>query len=344
MTGQKLYITGNGFDLHHGIKSSYVHFKNYLKNANPELLIELELFIDCKNLWGDFENSLAFLSRDKIMEAVDIGLPNKDPDDDDFSVAEYEIALDQATGRVWQFTENLKYWFHKWIKRLDVSNIKKHRCLQLDKDAFFINFNYTDLLETCYQISREQIIYLHGNKSDEVKSIILGHGHNPDQNLTNWLRKNRNKKRFQPVLRNKKGKSYRNNRLSYFAWFASKKEMENRLTPIRYYAIDRVLGEIEDYYEKSQKKVSAVLKKHEYELRKLEDVQEIIILGHSLSEVDREYFKYLLIHHKSPETLKWKLSYYGENDLQKIDNFITQLNIERELVKLFRLSNLIPAG
>jgi hypothetical protein len=339
MASHKLYITGNGFDLHHGVKSSYYDFKNYLKKANPELLTELESFIDCENIWSDFENSLAFLSREKIMEAVDIGLPNKDPDDEDFSVAEYEIALEQATGRVWQFTDNLKYWFHKWIKKMNVSNIEKYRCLQLDKDAFFINFNYTDLLETCYQISGEQIIYLHGNKNDKVESIILGHGHNPDQTLTDWIRKNRKEKRFQPVLKNKKGKFYHNNRLSYFAWFVTEKEMEKRLSPVRYYAIDRVVGEIEDYYEKSQKKVSAVLKKHEYELNKLEDVQEIIILGHSLSEVDREYFKYLQTHHKNPESIKWKISYHSENDLERIDDFIRQMNIERERVRLFRLND-----
>lgn len=339
MTIHKLYITGNGFDFHHGVKSSYYDFKNYLKKADPALLTELELFIDYIDLWGDFENSLAFLSREKIMEAVDIGLPNKDPDDEDFSVAEYEIALEQATGRVWQFTENLKYWFHKWIKKLDVSNIEKHRCLQLDKNAYFISFNYTNLLETCYQISRGQIIYLHGNKNDKVKSIILGHGHNPEQSLTNWIRINKKKKRFQPVLKNKKGKSYRNNRLSYFAWFATEKEMENLLTPVRYYAIDRVVGEIEDYYEKSQKKVSAVLKKHEYELDKLKDVQEIIILGHSLSKVDREYFKYLQTHHKQPESIEWKISYYSESDLQRIDNFIWEMDIERERVTLFRLND-----
>lgn len=234
MASHKLYITGNGFDLHHGIKSSYYDFKNYLKKANPELLTELDLFIDCENIWGDFENSLAFLSREKIMEAVDIGLPNKDPDDEDFSVAEYEIALEQATGRVWQFTDNLKYWFHKWIKKMDVSNIKKHRCLQLDKDAFFINFNYIDLLETCYQISSEQIIYLHGNKNDKVK---------------------------------------------------------------------------------------------------------LIILGHSLSEIDREYFKYLQTHHKHPEAIEWEISFNSESDLQRIDDFIWEMNIERERVTLFKLND-----
>ena len=42
---ETLYIIGNGFDLMHGVKSSYYNFRDFLKKRNPELKVQLESYI-----------------------------------------------------------------------------------------------------------------------------------------------------------------------------------------------------------------------------------------------------------------------------------------------------------
>jgi len=57
----KLYIIGNGFDLHHGIKTNYVDFRNYLEENFPDLFDSLESYYNMDEdslLWSEFENGL----------------------------------------------------------------------------------------------------------------------------------------------------------------------------------------------------------------------------------------------------------------------------------------------
>jgi hypothetical protein len=72
-----LYIIGNGFDLLHGVKSSYSAFREYLKRHDKSLSFEMDCYFECENFWGDFENNLAFLSREMVMESVDTMLQGK---------------------------------------------------------------------------------------------------------------------------------------------------------------------------------------------------------------------------------------------------------------------------
>lgn len=43
MKPQHLYIIGNGFDIHHGIQSSYRAYREWLLENHPELLTRLEI-------------------------------------------------------------------------------------------------------------------------------------------------------------------------------------------------------------------------------------------------------------------------------------------------------------
>ena len=38
----KLYIIGNGFDREHGLKTSYIHFRNYLEKYAEDFLTAME--------------------------------------------------------------------------------------------------------------------------------------------------------------------------------------------------------------------------------------------------------------------------------------------------------------
>ena len=40
----KLYLIGNGFDLHHGLETSYYHYKKYLLSKSKSIVVEFESF------------------------------------------------------------------------------------------------------------------------------------------------------------------------------------------------------------------------------------------------------------------------------------------------------------
>ena len=58
-----LYIIGNGFDLHHGINSSYKNFQEWMYENHPDVIEKVDEIYGIVNeeWWSDFENQLASL-------------------------------------------------------------------------------------------------------------------------------------------------------------------------------------------------------------------------------------------------------------------------------------------
>lgn len=52
-----LFIIGNGFDLMHGLPSSYYNFRDYISKSNRVRSI-LDTFIRLEEVWGDYESNL----------------------------------------------------------------------------------------------------------------------------------------------------------------------------------------------------------------------------------------------------------------------------------------------
>lgn len=61
MVDNVLYIIGNGFDLHHGVASSYASFCKWLKKHDFELYDLYETVCSYDALWSDFETSMAYV-------------------------------------------------------------------------------------------------------------------------------------------------------------------------------------------------------------------------------------------------------------------------------------------
>lgn len=69
MTDSVLYIIGNGFDLFHGIKSSYGSFRKWLQTHDYDTYQTYETVCDYDALWSDFETGMAYVSRDFFLES-----------------------------------------------------------------------------------------------------------------------------------------------------------------------------------------------------------------------------------------------------------------------------------
>lgn len=166
----RLYVIGNGFDLYHGIESKYSAFGEYLKIKHPALFSTLEILVDeVDDLWADFEYSLGKLDVTIIMEEY-----RPDVMSESFKYSDIYGYEDEMEQQCDELTDYLKDIFSEWIFGLDIDSVEK---IRLDKEAYFLNFNYTNSLEDIYQIKPSNILHIHG-KADR-NEVILGHGSQP---------------------------------------------------------------------------------------------------------------------------------------------------------------------
>lgn len=334
---ETLYIIGNGFDLYHDIASKYSDFKIYLAKHDQNLLYALDTLYDCEDMWGDFEKNLLTISRETFIKYISPFLPTDEVDDDDFTYAELFFSQDYAGDLVDGLTENLRERFHQWIRTLNMPIGYEQRIIEIDNNALFLSYNYTDFIETAYKIPPHQICYLHGKKSDKIGSIVLGHGESPGNSLENWLKKNDKKQRFQPRLKNIRNRYYNNSNPTYLAYFLKDESNGNWGSEAKYHAINFAVERIEDYYEQSFKNFYKVLETHKNFISSLNKIKRIIVMGHSLSKVDMPYFEKILEVNDNPEYIKWEVSFYSDANLNRVGEFAQELNINPSHIEKFRL-------
>lgn len=178
MTITTLYIIGNGFDLHHGIPSSYWHFRNYVKTKDKTLFDALEKYFNPDQLWSDFEATLADLDTDHILDEAANYLESYAAENwSDAFHHDYQYEIGE---RVKIVTMVLKKMFTEWVLSLDIPSYKD-QLLKLERSATFINFNYTATLSALYKIDKGNILYIHNEAEDINSDLLLGHGINPGQ-------------------------------------------------------------------------------------------------------------------------------------------------------------------
>ena len=181
-----LYIIGNGFDLHHKLKTSYANFRDdYVKRRNSVLWNDLlDIYGDAPqndNLWWkDFENMLG-----KV---------------------DYESLSQSHNGDALGFIKvrnlmkgKLPPLFGKWIKdvdnRIDASKIKLMD--EIDAGSLFFTFNYTLLLEKTYQVKEDNVWHIHGSVK-HPDDIIVGHDADAGQLVKYSQEYNRDQLRISP--------------------------------------------------------------------------------------------------------------------------------------------------
>ena len=188
----RINIIGNGFDLYHGLPSSYYYFGCYLANNYFDFYKEMarmysftylkpvgyedaEIFVE-DIFWKTFEESLGELDYTWMEESLidDLGLECNDPID---------IEIPEEAN-----SEKIKEKFGDWISST-VNTIKNYKIIEMyikgkkfnfKDDDFFINFNYTQTLEKIYKISSDRIVHIHGKCEFDEDScdIVVGHRNN----------------------------------------------------------------------------------------------------------------------------------------------------------------------
>lgn len=180
-----LYIIGNGFDIFTGLKTRYADFRYWLENNYPFIFENMQDAYDMDvEWWNDFEVQLGKLdvkryiskftppekSIDEILREIerrkDFEKKYKIPP----SVHPYTPCADRLKG----LFDILQFCFEKWVEHTQ-RTITNAQYINIEKeDSYFINFNYTDVLECLYEIPEERVLHIHG-RAIKKERLIFGH-------------------------------------------------------------------------------------------------------------------------------------------------------------------------
>ena len=180
-----LYIIGNGFDIFTGLKTRYSDFRYWLGNNYPFIFENMQDACDMDGeWWNDFEVQLgkldikAYVSKftppekteEEILAEVkkrrELGTQHNLPPN-------FQIDTPCAY-RLRGLLDILQYCFEKWVEDCQ-RMIPATKFIKIEKeDSFFINFNYTDVLEWIYKIPDNRVLHIHGRASKHER-LIFGH-------------------------------------------------------------------------------------------------------------------------------------------------------------------------
>jgi hypothetical protein len=215
------------------------------------------------------------------------------------------MAAETATGPAQTIMRELPKRFRKWVSTLKTPNSTKPLEDILSKQSTFINFNYTESLERIYGVPKKNVWYIHGDRRDKKKELILGHAPGAEFEVE-----------IDP-------RGFNSNR----------PRMKNQTA----YDLHETAGyRLSDYYDSTTKKSGDVIKVNKDKFLVLAQVENVVVIGHSLSPVDYPYFKEIINHNQNAINMKWYISWYSSGDLKRIDEFVSEMNILSSNVKLFR--------
>lgn len=179
-------------------------------------------------------------------------------------------------------------------------DVNKKPKFKIEKDALFFTFNYTATLEKIYSIEHDNINHIHGFVENKNELLIIGHS---DQDTISYAL-------------NKKHKA------------------EERFEDCAISTFDRVA----QYCETTLKRTDYIIEANSYFFNHLSEVDDIVIIGHSLNEVDMPYFRKIL-QAVSPNTV-WTACYHNDSDEQRFKNILMNLGIDKEKILVHKTEEL----
>lgn len=306
----KLYVLGNGFDLHHDIKCSYQNFKYWLsRNRKPVYANLKRLYRNINHdWWSAFEENLANFDPDRYpMFIAGISyfkqirylekyygedgrafIDTLEYDDVEITGNPYRRADQIARFEMRTLKNDLNEAFGEWV--LHLNKPKKSKKENLDENAFFFTFNYTRTLENLYGIEDDQVVHLHG--SVDNKYFIIGHNMSAEEMINrdfeeNVYKRDQEKDQGQEEAR--------------IAMFEAAEEM--------------------------RKPVESVIQEHASKFNLLNGIEEVEILGLSYSPIDIPYLKEIF--DIAGKDVKVILGWHVPRDQEKAKEFAKTMGLKK---------------
>lgn len=181
-----LYIIGNGFDLFTGLHTSYADFRSWLET---NYVFVYENMVAAYNMdgewWNDFETQLGeldvegyvrrFTKPEKPVTEVIAEIEARKQKNQDIPSLH---SNSHCASRLRGLLDILQFCFERWVSDCQ-SIISDPKYVDIEKDdSYFINFNYTDVLEWLYEIPEDRVLHIHGRASKHDR-LIIGHNKHP---------------------------------------------------------------------------------------------------------------------------------------------------------------------
>lgn len=288
---KKLIVIGNGFDKAHGLETGYENFKAYLQSEHYDFYHSITKYIDAENLWYSFEDALGTLDSDTLQESnycYLTGYSDEDWRDNANHDYQYEIQMELS------FASHISSYLCEWIKSINTHISPKSHIIIFDDNCIFLSFNYTDTLETVYGISEDRILYIHG-KAMRGDPLIVGHhdadlfcgDSNPSPNK--WAQYH-----------------------------------DDYLDDIREIEARKI---IKSYFQETYKDTGYIIRNNRNFFDSLCDVDEVWIIGHSMSHIDFDYFAE--IKKQVSRSCKWNITCHDLSDRERKEKILRKLELKQ---------------
>lgn len=318
-----LNIIGNGFDLYHGLPSSYYYFGCYLIENDPDLFMAMSNWFGFRyysvargypyedfeygveeQFWSTFEESLGIVDETVIIDTHDYDLG--------LEINDYDIPMDDYI-----IADRIRKAFILWVSetldaednyntiriyKLNAANRSLYEMNFSEKDKFLV-FNYTHILQNLYGIYSYNIWYTHGECTGNDDNLLFGHG---------------NKKRIaeiKDIINQYDSRSIyqseRTNQLEYECLLLFMQNLEKD--------VEKCKWQVDSFYDSFS-----------------DAPQFVNIYGMSLGEVDYPYFEQIK---KRWPNAKWRISYYSKRDKERIGLVTKRLGLSKNQYSLFYFNN-----
>lgn len=305
-----LYIIGNGFDLMHGVRSSYYSFRDSI-SKDGSFRLAIDNYITKEDAWADFEDSLAHFKIKAMANRFIVGnaLEMTGFYDEDAGAAEFYMAAENAARPILAVSYDLQRRLRMWVEKLTVGT--DDRPLRgMFRNGKVLNFNYTEFVESLYGVSEENICYIHGcrrkKKFHPKDKLILGHIPGASDEAFDFNDDS------SPITKNK-----------------------YKLTVIDA-AQEQVMNLLSQSDETLTKRCDAIISAHTYFFDRLNDIESVITIGHSFSPVDYDYFTEIVKRHPEIQKARWYFGCHGLSDLLNLEKLLPLLGLKQSDVFVFR--------
>lgn len=294
----KVFIIGNGFDRGHKLGTSYWDFRNFLEKCYPDFLYTFE---EHYNIYPGFsqdeKQKLLWNEFESNLANIDEDIIIENATSIDMGLEGGDVGIEDTLynyfSEQYDYINKLAYYLKLWIQSIRIRDLQpKTTMIDPKSNDMYLTFNYTSVLENVYKASENKIIHIHGSLRKRYGDPIIGHG---------------NYDRIENI-----------------------KEILRRADDIfdeKESSISRV---IEDYYKRTYKNVNRYM--HRLDALKNQSIDDIIIIGHSLSEVDMPYFR--MINYYAKNKAKWKVYYFDIFKKEEMLKKLIELGIKEKQIEM----------
>lgn len=292
----KVFIIGNGFDKGHNLPTSYWDFRNFLGRCYPDFL---HTFEENYNIYPGFsedkKKKLLWNELESNLANISEDIIIENATSIDMGLEGGDIGIEDTLyeyfSEQFNYINNLSYYLKLWIQSIRIRDVQLRTTLIDPKsNDMYVTFNYTSVLENIYKISENKIIHIHGSLRRRDGNLIIGHG--------NYTRIEEIKE-----IRKKADEIY--------------DEKESSISKV-----------IEDYYNSTYKNANRYM--HKLDALKNQNIDEVIIIGHSLSGVDMPYFT--MINYYAKNKAKWKVYYYDKDKKDQMYENLIEFGINKKQI------------